>query len=193
MRSNYSSTPNSFLRKNRSAAVASFGETGRTLFSSDPHMTVESAIDIAMRAGAPEGRFRDLVLRCLDLDGDAERSARAFCQHLRAAITTFRLGRLFAWDGDGEHHRTLVSRGYNRRTGAIIEIEMMQWRADYRSLPPEGQMLAASIIWLYQHGPDSTWLRRVPCTWGAADALHYLRDAGALMHWQRLVSTCPGW
>ena len=54
-------------------------------------------------------------------------------------------------------------------------------------------MLAATIVWLYQHGADSTWLRRVPCTWSAAEALHYLRDAGCLPQWQRLVATCPGW
>jgi hypothetical protein len=87
----------------------------------------------------------------------------------------------------------MTPRGYNRETGAIIEAEMMQWRSDYRSLAPERQMLAATIVWLYQHGADSTWLRRVPCTWSAIEALDYLRDADCLAQWQRLVATCPGW
>lgn len=88
-------------------------------------MTVESAIRVALEESRTDMRFRDLVIRCLDLDGEAERSAQGFCAHLRATI--------------------------------------------------------------------STWLRRVPCTWSAAEALHYLRDAGCLPQWQRLVATCPGW
>lgn len=161
--------------------------------------TVESVVRAALDASsihggpAPGGRFRDLVIRCLDLDGEPPRSAKDFCRHLRATVTAFRLGALFAWDGEGEHHRTMIPRGYYRETGTIIEAEMMQWRADYRALAPERQMLAATLIWLYQHGADSTWLRRVPCTWGAAEALHYLRDAGCLPQWQALVATCPGW
>lgn len=162
-------------------------------------VTVESAIRATLGTPgievdiAPGGRFSNLVIRCLDLDDQTARSASGFCRHLRATILTFRLGHLFAWSGDGEHHRTMIPRGYNRETGTIIEVEMMQWRADYRSLAPERQMLAATIVWLYQHGADSTWLRRVPCTWGAAEALNYLRDAGCLADWQQLVSTCPGW
>jgi hypothetical protein len=165
----------------------------------DDVATVESAVRAALAAPRIEGdvasgsRFRDLVIRCLALDDDAARSASEFCHQLRATIATFRLGLLFAWDGEGEHHRTMIPRGYHRETGAIIEAEMMQWRADYRSLAPERQMLAATVVWLYQQGADSTWLRRVPCTWGAAEALHYLRDAGCLPQWQRLVTTCPGW
>jgi len=37
------------------------------------------------------------------------------------------------------------------------------------------QMFAASIIWLYRGGKDRVWLRRVPCTWSATEALHALR------------------
>jgi hypothetical protein len=52
--------------------------------------------------------------------------------------------------------------------------------------------MAATIVWLYQSGPDSTWLRRVPCTWGAVEAIRYMKDAGALARWLRLVALYPG-
>jgi hypothetical protein len=72
-------------------------------------VTVEIAIHAAQGAAmvdgelASGGRLRDLVVRCLDLDSQEERSASRFCLHLRATITNFRLGRLFAWDAEGEH------------------------------------------------------------------------------------------
>jgi hypothetical protein len=78
-------------------------------------------------------------------------------------------------------------------TGEIYPEEMARWRADFRAMAPERQMLAATIIWLYQSGPDSTWLRRVPCTWRAAEALLYMRDAGCLSVWLRLIGSYPGW
>ena len=158
--------------------------------------SIRALLDAAPGTGSdvtPGGRFRDLVVRCLEMDDDTGRSAPVFFAQLRDTIARHRLGALFVFNGEGEHHRAMVPRGYHRETGAVIEAEMMRWRADYRALAPERQMLAATVVWLYRHGADSTWLRRVPCTWGAAEALHYLRDAGALSHWQRLVTSCPGW
>ena len=53
-------------------------------------------------------------------------------------------------------------------------------------------MMAATIIWLYRSGRDSTWLRRVPCTWRAAEALHYMNEAGCLALWLQLIASYPG-
>ena len=55
------------------------------------------------------------------------------------------------------------------------------------------QMLVASLIWLYRGGKDHVWLRRVPCTWQAADALRVLGESGALPDWGRLIFLFPGW
>ena len=54
-------------------------------------------------------------------------------------------------------------------------------------------MMAASIIWLYRAGKDNVWLRRVPCTWHAADAIDRLNAAGAFGDWARLYALYPGW
>lgn len=176
---------------------------GHVIDSSTTGSAVASAVAaILATSDRTQGeRLCDFVVRCMTLDDDipappeggSPRSDEVFCKHLRAAITDLRLGRLFVWDEAGEHHRALVPRAYDRTTGAVFEAEMKQWREDYRALSPERQMVAATIVWLYQYGPDSTWLRRVPCTWNAAEALHYLRDAGGLRQWMALVSTCPGW
>lgn len=70
---------------------------------------------------------------------------------------------------------------------------MEQWRADYRHMPEERQMMAASIVWLYRAGKDNVWLRRVPCTWHAADAIVCLEAVGAFEDWARLYALYPGW
>lgn len=82
---------------------------------------------------------------------------------------------------------------FNERTCEVYAAEMARWRSDFRDLAPERQMMAATVIWLCQSGPDSTWLRRVPCTWLAAEALNYMKDAGCLGAWIRLLATYPGW
>ncbi len=66
-------------------------------------------------------------------------------------------------------------------------------RADYRAMTAAQQMLAASIIWLYRGGKDNRWLRRVPCTWHAADAIDEMRRRDALADWGRLIPLYPGW
>jgi hypothetical protein len=120
-------------------------------------------------------------------------SAETFHMALMQAISAHRLYRLFTHGQSGEHHRGVVPGGYSERTGEIFPHEMAAWRADFRAMAPEQQMLAATIVWLYQSGPDSTWLRRVPCTWPASEAIQYMRDAGCIREWLRLVALCPGW
>ena len=71
--------------------------------------------------------------------------------------------------------------------------EMERWRADFRGMSQEQQMLAASIIWLYRAAKDNIWLRRVPCTWHAADAVDCMKSNNVLHDWARLLALYRGW
>lgn len=118
---------------------------------------------------------------------------RLFDRHLRNVITVYGLDTLFSDDGPGAHHHAIRPTGYDFHHDEVVAIDMEQWRADYRAMSDERQMLAASIIWLYRAGKDNRWLRRVPCTWHAADAIGHMRSAGALADWAQLVALYPGW
>lgn len=152
--------------------------------------------------------FEQLVLGLLDIDDqeasqlDAlssaapssyERSAQNFDEILQQAIRKLRLFELFGRTHDGEFHRSICPTAYNARTGQHDPDGMAHWRAYFRAMPPERQMMAATIVWMYRSGPDSIWLRRVPCTWSASESLHYMHDTGCLMLWLQLVATYPGW
>jgi hypothetical protein len=121
------------------------------------------------------------------------RTPQAFHTALLEAIGKLNLHRFFGRADGGEFHRSIVPAAYNERTGEIYADEMASWRADFRAMAPERQMLISTIIWLYRSGPDSIWLRRVPCSWTAGEALSYLRDAGCIELWLRLIATYPGW
>lgn len=62
-----------------------------------------------------------------------------------------------------------------------------------RRLSGDANPFAASIVWLYRGRKDNCWLRRVPCTWHAADALKVLQSAEAITDWARLFALYPGW
>ncbi|TFZ44666.1 hypothetical protein E5C33_13560 [Stenotrophomonas maltophilia] len=152
-------------------------------------------------------RLEDLVLSLLDLahEGAAQlatlaapatdfaRSPERFDEAMQEAVGRLRLSRLFARTYDGDFHRSVCPTAYDARTGEHHPVEMARWRADFRDMAPERQMIAATLIWMYRGGPDSIWLRRVPCTWKASEALHYLRDAGCLDLWLQLIARYPGW
>ena len=104
-----------------------------------------------------------------------------------------RLHQLFTTAEGGQFHRGIVPAAYDERTGQVIGDEMAEWRAAYRAMAPERQMRAATIVWLYRCGPDSIWLRRVPCAWRATEALCYLKGAGCLSQSLRLLALYPGW
>jgi hypothetical protein len=154
-----------------------------------------------------EMQFEDLVLGLLDLnieeaaqlgalsdfDTPFERSSVRFYETLQQAVRQLRLFKLFARTHDGEYHRGICPAAYNERTGEHYPEEMACWRADFRAMSPEQQMVATTIVWMYRCGPDSVWLRRVPCTWKASEALHYLRDTDCLAEWLQLVARYPGW
>jgi hypothetical protein len=116
-----------------------------------------------------------------------------FHAHLRRVIDRYRLDCLFVENGPGRYHHAIRPRGYDYSIDAVDPKEMETWRADYRSMHSVQQILTASIIWLYRGGKDHIWLRRVPCTWLANDALQVLRQNGALPDWGRLIFLFPGW
>jgi hypothetical protein len=119
--------------------------------------------------------------------------AAPFNDHLRDAIERFGLTSLFCDNGPGRHHHAIRPTGYDYHADAVDAWGMERWRADYRTMTAVQQMLAASIIWLYRGGKDNRWLRRVPCTWHAADAIDEMRRHDVLASWGRLISLYPGW
>jgi hypothetical protein len=118
---------------------------------------------------------------------------RPFDGHLRYVIARYHLGALFNDDGHAPYHHSIRPTGYDFYCDEVDPTGMEQWRVDYRSMPDEHQMLAASIIWLYRARKDNVWLRRVPCTWHAADAIAYMNSTGVLTDWARLFALYPGW
>lgn len=118
---------------------------------------------------------------------------RPFDFHLRDVIARYDLGALIRDDGHAPYHHSIRPTGYDFHRDEVIPVGMEQWRADYREMPDERQMMAASIVWLYRAGKDNVWLRRVPCTWHAADAIACLVTAGAFEDWARLYALYPGW
>ncbi|MGH8449825.1 hypothetical protein [Pseudomonas sp.] len=154
-----------------------------------------------------EMRLEHLVLCLLELDLEEaaqidalsnstypfERSPERFYETLQQTILQLKLFKLFAKTRDGEYHRSVCPAAYNACTGEHYPEEMARWRAEFRAMSPEQQMVVTTIVWMYRSGPDSIWLRRVPCTWKASEALHYMRDAGCLSLWLSLVARYPGW
>jgi hypothetical protein len=118
---------------------------------------------------------------------------RPFDRHLRSVIANYHLGALFRDDGPGPHHHAIRPAGYDFDRDEVIPSGMERWRLAYRGLPQERQMLVASIIWLYRAGKDNVWLRRVPCTWHAAEAIDQMKSKGALADWACLFALYPGW
>ncbi|MGO4175749.1 hypothetical protein [Bosea sp. TAF32] len=136
-------------------------------------------------------RFSDLIRVEAVLDRDD--APRPFNRHLRSVIASYRLGALFFEYGAGLHHHAVRPAGYDFDLDEVNPSGMERWRSDYRSMSDERQMLAASIIWLYRAGKDNVWLRRVPCTWHAADAIDCMKSNDALADWARLFALYPGW
>lgn len=129
----------------------------------------------------------------VDLQRPTPGVLRPFDAHLRKVIDRYGLGALFGDDGHAPYHHAIRPTGYDFHRDEVIPTGMEQWRADYREMSDERQMIAASIIWLYRAGKDNVWLRRVPCTWHASDAIACMSAAEALVDWARLYALYPGW
>lgn len=170
-------------------------------------LSLESA-DVA-RERFPGYRLTRLVSACLELDdadmahlshilgvdlmGPVAGERRPFDHQLRHVIGKYELGALFSDDGYAPYHHAIRPTGYDFHRDEVHPTGMEQWRADFRAMPDVRQMIAASIVWLYRAGKDNVWLRRVPCTWHAADAIVAMNDARALADWSRLYALYPGW
>ncbi len=186
--------------------------------SAGPHNDLPAPLEIirlslanveAVRDRFPGYRLTRLVGARLELDGvDIDRlssilgidllqpiasTLRPFDFHLREVIERYDLEALFRDEGHAPYHHAIRPTGYDFYRDEVIPTGMEQWRAYYRYMSDERQMIAASIVWLYRAGKDSVWLRRVPCTWHAADAIACLNAAGALDDWARLYALYPGW
>jgi hypothetical protein len=122
-----------------------------------------------------------------------QRTPEGFYGSLHQAISECGLWSLFTVAAHAEWHRSIVPAAYNERTGEIYPTEMAEWRADFRAMAPECQMVAATIVWLYRAGSDSIWLRRVSSAWRAVEALRYMRDADVLDLWLNLIVNYTGW
>ena len=157
----------------------------------------------------PDYRLTRLVSARLDLDetdisripdicgADVLRQipgvVRPFDHQLRYVIGRYGFERLFNDDGAAPYHYAIRPRGYDYHRDEVIPAGMERWRADYRAMSDERQMLSASVIWLYRAGKDNVWLRRVPCTWHAADAIALMKSANVMTDWIRLFAFYPGW
>jgi hypothetical protein len=137
------------------------------------------------------GRLSDVI--GIDLLRPVAGVLRPFDWHLRQVIENYRLSALFSDDGHAPYHHAIRPTGYDFHCDEVIPIGMQRWRADYREMSDERQMIAASIVWLYRAGKDNVWLRRVPCTWHAADAITCMKAADVLADWARLYAFYPGW
>ncbi len=177
----------------------------------EPLLLIELAVrspDVAQER-FPDYRLMRLVASRLELDDvDISQLAailrtgaiqpsfndpRPFDYQLHHVIHYYGLESLFSDDGPGTYHHIIRPTGYDFHHGIVVPAGMEQWRADYRAMSDERQMLAASIIWLYRAGKDNRWLRRVPCTWHAADAVSHMHSTGVLVDWARLFARYPGW
>jgi hypothetical protein len=118
---------------------------------------------------------------------------RPFNEHLRRVIARHSLDALFCDDGHAPYHHGIRPTGYDFHRDEVDPAGMERWRADYRAMSDGRQMLAASIIWLYRAGKDNVWLRRVPCTWHAADAIAQMKSRDVLPDWLGLFALYPGW
>jgi hypothetical protein len=127
------------------------------------------------------------------LCASVEEMPRLFNEQLRHVIKVHALGSLFKADGPGPHHHAVRPAGYDFDADEVIAARMERWRADYRAMATENQMLAASIVWLFRAGADNRWLRRVPMTWHAAEAIDCMKRTGVLADWAQLIALYPGW
>lgn len=184
---------------------------GQTTSLSEPLHLIVLALQSADAAKElfPDYRLTRLITARLQLDdadigqlatifGDSlllplRSTPRPFDHHLRYVIAHHGLEALFRDNGHAPYHHAIRPTGYDFYRDEVVPAGMEQWRADYRSMPDERQMMTASIIWLYRGGKDKVWLRRVPCTWHAADAIACMTRAGLLHDWVRLFALYPGW
>jgi len=68
---------------------------------------------------------------------------------------------------------------------------LKKWRSDYRKATPVRQLMAMTVLHLYNSNPD--WMKHISKKWHAVDGIAILRDQGALADWAKLYALYPGW
>ncbi len=120
-----------------------------------------------------------------------------FGEHLWDVIDRYDLGALFQrvpkWHTAAGAHYEMRPCGYDW-DGDYSEVpeELTQWRSAYKKLPLARQLMAATILHLYNSTPQP-WMLRAPKPPHATDAIIALRDGGLLQDWARLVALYPAW
>ena len=117
-----------------------------------------------------------------------------FRAHLFDMIDRYDLEAFFVPDEEKGDRQLVRPGGFNY--GGDWEANkaaLTKWRADYRKLSPERQLMVAAIVRLYNSNEEHWLVGRVPKNWHAAEGITILQSAGALADWARLVALYPGW
>ncbi|CAI9898881.1 TPA: hypothetical protein NH684_002288 [Pseudomonas aeruginosa] len=94
----------------------------------------------------------------------------------------------------GDHYN-MRPRGYNwGGDHEAIPDALKSMRKCYRAMTPVQQVMTLTVMHLYRQGKDKFFLTGgCPTKIMAADALHVLREQGALPDWAHLVTHYAGW
>jgi hypothetical protein len=180
-----------------SAAVVALAVAAPGLVERRADMQRLRLVDIVLKRSLMDiTEIELLALACgLDMSISADRSAdqQRFIDHLEEMVRVFSLSAFFQHGREACSGITLKPAAFDDVSGAVNAVEMKRWRAGFRKLTPEQQMVCATIVWLYRMEEDKTWLSRLPVRWSALHAINALREAGRLADWGKLVALYPGW
>ena len=101
----------------------------------------------------------------------ASQSADAkFHVHLRRVIDRYRLDCLFVADAPGQYHHAIRPRGYDYSVDAVHSKDMERGALTIEACIPYSRYSQLRQFGFIVTEKDHVWLRRVPCTWKAAEA-----------------------
>lgn len=95
--------------------------------------------------------------------------------------------------GDAGEHFYMRPRGFAWPAHDEIPADLKQWQKDYRAASPLRQVMAATVVYLYNDMAHKYWMVRVKKDWHPADAVEILRAECALEDWGRLYTLYSGW
>lgn len=162
------------------------------------------------RGRFPKALFLGLVAKRPSMDETEAQALAAICgaeatppfwsnrppfrAHLLDVIARYDLGAFFVPDEEKGDRQLVRPAGFNYGGDWDANpADLAKWRADYRKLPPERQLMVATIVRLYNSNETHWVVGRVPKNWHAAEGISILHGAGALADWARLVALYPGW
>lgn len=164
------------------------------------------------RGRFPKFSFLDIVAKRPSMDETEAQALAAICgaeatppfwdnpgpftAHLYDVIDRYELDDFFGHDKSGKPgtHYQVRPKGYAWDSDWSEQPEVLKkWRADYRKLSPERQLMVATIVRLYNSNETNWLIGRVPKNWHATEGITILHGAGALADWARLVALYPAW